>query len=483
MSTVSNSTSNEPKTMRLGDIIDQQMSREKKINAWLRTKCPSTKECFSYAKNIRNLEFYKPAKEAAYDLFKEEISVLEPCHDDQVLFERLVLFASLHFKGLLTAEELEVIEFMEGSREIGQLHINSQNAKSYLRLVKIIDLALIYQSRLSGWRIKSLLRSTDAIRTRILEVCSPFMTTAEAYTKTVSADKVTSWDYLQRPNSWTASRNGHQAKWLANECSKAIGLAKRFNDPCPIMIVTQGNTAAGKSTAITQEIEPMLKDNGSTDGILNPDSCKMHVKHTGNLKGVPLTNQQVHFEGYSVFENYHQELAAKDMICVVDKRFGLTLDKNQKPISCIDLDVPLRTSLIRNLLRNPFGKDPCVVLEAVTSGFMQIRCYRAKMMETLRTEPQIKKYKLYHTDEYGKKQLVAKKENGVFEILSQVGFKECMRIPSTEEIEKVAKQEITPEFVDSVVGKDIPVEQKPMLERWLGFTLEEALKRRVNGSL
>ncbi len=46
----------------------------------------------------------------------------------------------------------------------------------------------------------------------------------------------------------------------------------------------------------------------------------------------------------------------------------------------IDLEVPLLTSLLRVLVRNPFGKEPCVELSAILDGYKKIREDRLRLI-------------------------------------------------------------------------------------------------------
>ena len=71
----------------------------------------------------------------------------------------------------------------------------------FLRIVKLFDLAqfwVLNQSQLK-FQFK---RSSYEIRTKILELCSPLMSTTEAYTMTLDPNKMKDPIYLQRPENW-----------------------------------------------------------------------------------------------------------------------------------------------------------------------------------------------------------------------------------------------------------------------------------------
>lgn len=313
--------------------------------------------------------------------------------------------------------------------------------------------------------------STYELRTRILQLCSPEMDTREAYT--TSDLKV-----------WVPERIGLWANIIAYLYTHVRALSARLNGSCQQVLGVRGSTGAGKTHFLTEYLS------NDSAGVLSPDTIKACLKR---LTLTPLTNSQVYEEGTALFALFQQAITTEAL------RYKIVIDT--RLITCayaewslveaakrrngtaylVDLDVPLEISILRVLCRDPYGKEPCPPLSAIVQGFLQLRAYRAGIIQIAKG-PHISKYELFFTDELGKRTLVAEKRESVFKVLDDVLFAESQRIPSEGETRRILKKLITSELIESSVQKRVVTEiQKKMLEKWGGKTLAHALSIHVKG--
>lgn len=390
------------------------------------------------------------------------------------------LFAIKYFKNLINGREQQLIQYLEGSISIDDLGITPENGADFLRATKLTELMIGWQNRISAKSVK-FKRSTFAIRTRILELCSPQMTSSEAFTKTLNRSKMHEKAYLMNPRNWVPERMGLYAKLIANQYILTRALSARLNNKLPVMVALKGNTGAGKTTMLKHIVGP----EESRSGILNLDLLKPALR-----QGINLLSKQIHEEASALFANLARQLFIEtvNLSLIVDARLD-TMESFDtylvRPFGArkgtariVDIDVPLKTSIIRVLVRHRFGPDPCVPLRAIIDGFVQTRQSRQKMIEQIKTSKQIDHYQLHHWDKDGHRTLVAEKTKEAFKIFSENAYTECVRVPMTDEITNTITQLITQTYIDDAIVRSIiyPA-QKKQLESWLGLTLFQAMEQ------
>ena len=233
--------------------------------------------------------------------------------------------------------------------------------------------------------------SSYELRTAILEFCSPFMTTSEAYTKTLDSRKFKDRNFLKNSSNWVPERTAFQAKIVANQLVLAAGLSKRLNHYVPSVWAVRGNTGSGKTTAVKNDplFRQAIDDNGEMSGNLDPDIFKFYLKRKKiSEKNAFLGNSQVHEEGVALFNAFKNGLKkdASNSSAIVEARLSTIEDfelnvlkparKRHGEVLLLDIESPLLTSLNRVLARDPFGKDPCPPVSDIIKGYKESIIYK-----------------------------------------------------------------------------------------------------------
>lgn len=397
---------------------------------------------------------------------EEEISSMSV--DTQNTFDHIKLFFCVYFKSLLEPDELKIINYFEGSISLDEIGLTRENAAAYLRLVKIVDLALIWQTRISRTKIQ-FKNTSEPVRTRILELLSPELPTTVAYTLAVNPKKLNS-DYLKDPLHWIPERIGLYAKSLIpQEYVKLLALSNRIKESIPRVFALRGSTAAGKTTFAAHNITGALDEKGELSGSVNPDQMKLILRTAGNL-----SNMQVHEEVVrGPLSRYKEEiLHQNDKSIILDTRLSSDTDfetgvleaaaaRNGKA-TVIDLDVPLSTSLNRVLKdRDPKGVHP----KAIKEGWVEVRKSRPGIIEWICKNSLVDYYQLIQ-----KGKVVAEKKGDLFEVHSQKGLTESCSLPTAEEIESDYNQ-----IVDEGKWQNIPI-SKALASNAMGASPSTALK-------
>lgn len=398
-------------------------------------------------------------------------------------FDKIKLFFITYFKSLLNDDQLKIIEYMEGTTSLEQIGLTRDNAARYLQLVKIVDLALIWQTRIS--RTKLIFKnSTYEIRTRVLVLLSPEMQTTEAYTLAIDPKKIKNVDYLKNPANWIPERIGfYAASLIPQEYIQMISLSKRLSDKQPRVYALRGNTASGKTTLAKQRFKNALDENGEITGSLNPDTMKYTVK-TKTTSLILLTNKQVHEEVVrGPLSSYKEAILCKPKYSVIlDTRLSTNKDFNTGVVAAakirggkatvIDIDAPLNLSMMRVLTtRTPTGKSPCVPPSSIIEGFKEMRRCRFGIIEQVKNEPVIDRYELIHIDGQGNLHLVAAKTDFVFQVFSETLLERCLRMDNV--------QELVSEVVTIEPWQNIPL-NKALEYHSSGISPQEAKKRKQN---
>lgn len=431
----------------------------------------------------------------------DELSELDGCH-----FSHYKL--CLIFEDLLQGHEKTVMDYLKGHVSLKEIGITPQTAEQFLKLIKLFDLAIAWHNRINNPNNNPheknfdfpkiiLKKSSYKIRRHILKLLSPGIKSCEVYTWTPNNKNFENFNYLKNPKNWLPERNNLFSRLVANCLIHTISLSNRLQNgnTSSTLYAIRGNSGSGKSTTIKNEPELRMicDEQGELAGTLNPDSVKWAIKQQAMFfEKLCLTNKQVHDEGSALFDCYRKEIVKRDLYCILDSRF-IEVDFIEESIieptkqkkgraTLIDLDVPLLTSLNRNLCRSPYGKDPCVPLEGITTGFKKIREERSHLIKKIKEENIIKNYKLYHLDENGTWQLSAQKVENLFTVISQPFFEACLMTISEKSINQQIQQIITQTYIERAIKrKDIFPHQKNCLEKWLGRTVKEAVDEHVQG--
>ncbi len=269
------------------------------------------------------------------------------------------------------------------------------------------------------------------VRRLILQRSGGEITTTEAYTRPMARnlEAPARRALLKRPAQWLSERQGVHDRMIAAEVAKAEALGKRLNEPGTVYAL-RGNTASGKTTTVKSHpsLGPRALDGeGNMTGTINPDPIKAQL---AEREGGAVTNDQVHEEGSVLADKVEEKLLQKpDSTLVYDKRFAAAgdvpklLDKiGGRKLKLIDIDVPLETSAVRVLMREPGGADPLVGWKTVADGFEGVRGGRKALLEGdgksfrgVMGDARVSDYELYVTNAEGKSVLVARKTAGAWQ--------------------------------------------------------------------
>lgn len=389
--------------------------------------------------------------------------------DERNLFDRIKLFFITNFKSLLQPDQLKIIGYLEGTISLDEIGLTRENAATQLRLVKILDLALLWQTRISRSRIVHQ-QSTYEIRTRILELLSPEIQTTEAYTLTLDPQKIRNRDYLKEASHWMPERiRFYCTTLIPQEYIRMIALSQRLKDPHPRVYALRGGTASGKTTVAIQLFGRALDEQGELSGCINPDHMKCVVKSKTSFKQI-LTNFQVHEEvARGPLAHYEQAVLSMPKYSImIDKRCSSLEDfmatvihptKSRKGhATVIDLDVPLEESMLRVLTtRDPRGKSACPHPSAIQEAFQEVRSSRSGIIKHIKKGEIVDRYVLFHMDESRHLYLVAEKIGPLFQIYSVKKLKRCL----------TALEE------DKILDKTHQIVE---VQPWKGLSLERALR-------
>lgn len=395
----------------------------------------------------------------------------------------------------LSSIENEVASYFEGRLNLEDLPIDRKTGRAYLQAVKVFDLAVSSLNKNSSnkWAFTG---SSEVIRTKILQVCSPAMTTCEAYTKTLNPKKYKNRTFLADPYNWIPERVGKHQKMIANQTVLAAALSHRLNHFKPSIWLVRANTAAGKSTFLAKDplFHQAEDENGERPGILNVDLFKYGMKRLHPLGEAFLVNTQVHEEGAALFSVFKSGLL-KDAVnssLLMEGRFSapeefesvilnFSASRNGE-VLLLDIEAPLISSLNRVLVRDPFGIDPCPTLADIIKGYKESISYRKRFLEMVRKKTQIKYFKLYHKDPAGLQRLVVEKVDDKFQVYSPELLNVCCKVPDSMEIDRLLNEPITAQYVEEALLRgDIAAESRPLLACWQGVSIGKAVELHALG--
>ncbi|MCP3097368.1 hypothetical protein LZ198_00620 [Myxococcus sp. K15C18031901] len=362
--------------------------------------------------------------------------------------------------------------------------VTPENARDVLALVKQSDQGT---GDVSG---------SYGVRQAILERSGGKVGTFEAFTIGEPPKDDTLWTWLDNASNWLPERRELQQKLFSSELQKAETLSSRL-EPNTVYAL-RGNTAAGKTTAVKNDPHlksKVLDEHGELSGALNPDPIKAEI---AKAHGGRISTSQAHIEGAIISQRVEDEMLSRPGSSVVyDKRFAGESDiprmlkaVGDRDVKIVDLEVPLETSSVRVLMRNPGTPDPLVPFGAVEGGFKGVRHNRASLLlgrpgefEGVIENEKITDYKLLVTDERGKQVLVAEKRDGKWfapdtEEKRALFNRAVFETPAAE-AERVKNTVIDEAFIERQVGAisnpDFASKVGARLTEYKGRTLGEAL--------
>ncbi|MBA2727824.1 MAG: hypothetical protein H0U49_06605 [Parachlamydiaceae bacterium] len=441
--------------------------------------------------------------------FFGHIPSFTPIHSQQEILslenlemkQKLIIYLKNNSAIQLNLEEKLVFDYLFGSIQIDEMPITKKNARANLNIIKIIDQAIAEHNRQSPSKCV-FKNSSFELRTHILKICSPLMTTAEAYTKTLDPSKFKERNYLSNTANWIPEFIGHHARITAIQIIKSMALSKQLNHYVPTIWAVRGNTASGKSTAIENDpcFSAAFNDNNNSLGSLTPDFAKQFLRKEIFTQKTPLGENQsflVSNQTHNSESALHKVLMqgiyheATNGSILIEGRFS-TIEEfkdtvlnpakaRNGEVLLLDLQCPLMTSLYRVLARDPFTHQ-CPPLLEIVKGYKESIIYRKKLIEIVRDEPCIKYYKLYCSNISGQNQLVMEKQDGRLIIHSQILLDECCRLPSDDMINQVLDQQITDYEIDKAIERlDVPKSSRIKISQWKGISLAKALEMHVLG--
>lgn len=373
---------------------------------------------------------------------------------------------------------------LSGLKEAPYLNLNPETNLEVLKLVKMCEMAMIISNCMRFKKI-NFERGSYELKEQIMQQNQ--IPSYKVFLKTLNEKKIADINHLMDPYNWDPKRRGIHTNLFLNGIISANALSARIKRPENQKLVTyRGNTASGKSFFM-----------GDFEGILNVDTIKYFLK-----KWSGVNNSQVYDEGkFAIFEHLFKQVAnfkvphftingQNDGLDINLEHLDYILDgrlikaeliktslvdpaklRNYKVV-LHDLDVPLITTFNRVLKRDPKGKDPIATIEAMTSGFKEIRQHRFKVIEYAENEDVIEEYNLYSA---GKK-VAAKTAAGEIEILDP-DYLDCFKIPSDKEINDVLDQPIDGTYIrNAILRGDIKEDETAFLEYWQGKTVRFALE-------
>lgn len=402
----------------------------------------------------------------------------------RILFDNIVLYLKNYLKGLLKHDELTVINYLEGTISLDEIGITRENAAHYLNIAKTIDLALIYQSDISGVKL-TFKNSTYPIRSKILELLTPEIQTIEVYTLTLLHKKLSNSDYLNKPLNWHPERLTTNSKLISSPNELSIDtspsrLSKKYK-----IYTLRGSTASGKTTIAKKILEKAAIKQRITHRF-DPDLIKEALKNSENL-----TNRQVHEELKGPLSRFKFDVLKLPHNVVIDmgiyscedfERNILDVSEDRK-IKVFDIDTSLLTIFKRVFSsRDPKGSAPFVHPKDIIKNFTEIKQGRLGIINRVKQEASVTHYLLLHTDDDGVEHRVAEKKGSIFKIFSETLFKVCITPPSNEEIDQLNQIIVAQEFIENVAkgtsSSDLAIER---MMPWQGFPLRKAMEFKSMG--
>lgn len=442
-----------------------------------------------WAENLKPSQFYGKAQRP----FRKRTPIEDTVPDNyQTTMKRISAFLKQgdYDTDSLPLPEKMILNALLGRVQVHEIPLTADRVRFYLTHIKIIDLAIRQYQRQEKSKVPVVLHASYDLRSKILEVGSPDITTKEVYTWTLDPRKMKDRLFLSDPNNWIPERTARHLKSIANQTILAAALSRRLNYGKPAMWAIRANTAAGKSKFIRENgrFQQAANEFGCVTGVLNPDLIKDELKRKEPTdRQNTLLNHQVHEEGAALFKAFseglnthaiHASLLIEGRLSTIEELENQVLRPAEKwngEVVLLDIETPLITSIYRVLMRDPLT-DQCPSLLDVIKGYKESILYRKKLLEIIQKSPLFPYYALYFQDHRGNRYLVAEKQYNRFTIWSQRLLNATCEALSDREIQAQMQQVISTESIEQAIKqREVPEDCRGQLERWKGFTMAEAV--------
>jgi hypothetical protein len=310
----------------------------------------------------------------------------------------------------------------------------------------------------------------------------------------VPKDPNAKWAFKDKPENWSADRQALHDKLIEKAKLDAQKFADAMQGGEPTLFAMRGNTAAGKTRAVSGSVPqlagPMAATKNAPYRAVNPDAFKPDL-----MAATPggATSSQVHAESSMLATRLEGELMGlktsdgKELGSVlVDKRLAnlsdvqhyakLAKDSGRKFV-LYDVDAPLEVSLAGVLERQPGGSDPLPGFEVVAKGFEAVRGNRRGVIDAFTKDASFGEYTLYGTKANGDRVPVADVKNGALTIHDPVMFADVVAGPG-EIANVLATKRISEEGITELTaGLDASRARMVgnLLRRYIGWTWKSAL--------
>jgi hypothetical protein len=310
----------------------------------------------------------------------------------------------------------------------------------------------------------------------------------------IPTDPDARWNWKNDPNHWTPERRRLHTDLIAKAKAQAQQFADAVQSGSPTIFAMRGNTAAGKTRAVSSSVPelagPMKQTKDLPHRSVNPDNFKMDLIAAS---GGSLTSAQVHWESSMLAERLEQELlgmktsdGTEQASMLIDKRlasagevqhYAQMAKDSGREFVLYDVDAPLEASLAGVLERIPGGADPLPPFDIVASGFSSVRSNRTKVLDMFLADPKLGTYEMYGTRATGERVPAAVVRNGVLEVKDPELFQQLMAGPE-DTAQVLAATRITEEQITEITANlDASRAEKVgnLLRKYLGFTWKAAL--------
>ncbi|HEY4178424.1 MAG TPA: hypothetical protein VGM90_16370 [Kofleriaceae bacterium] len=295
------------------------------------------------------------------------------------------------------------------------------------------------------------------------------------------------WAYLDAPAHWQPERAALHVQLLAKARAQAAAFAEQFVGKEPTLYAMRGNTAAGKTRAVSGNVPELAAPMQATKALphrsINPDNFKADL-----IAATPgATSSDVHSESSMLCGRLEQEvlsMRAADghaATMLIDKRLATVADVQSyaalakasgRRFVMFDVDAPLADSLVGVLDRVPGGSDPLPPFEVVDLGYQAIRGEREEVGNLFKA-PGFGTYHLYGTRPNGIRVEIMTIADG--HTLVQDGDLYHQALSPTEAL---ATTRITADAIDSLTSQLSPeraAKIRSVLSRYEGWTWKSAL--------
>ena len=303
------------------------------------------------------------------------------------------------------------------------------------------------------------------------------------------------WEYIGNETNWKPERRALHESWIAKAKAEAQQFADAMEKANPNAEATvycmRGNTAAGKTRAVTGNVPEMQAPMAATKDLrhraVNPDNFKLEIY--GADPGV--TSTQAHLESSMLATRLQKELSGlktstgKSASILIDKRLAtkgevaeyINFAKTSgRKIVLYDVDAPLEASLVGVLERAPGGNDPLPPFDVVAGGFTSVRNDRVDVINLFK-QPDVGTYVLYGTRADGARVETASVTGGALAVRDPDLFAQATR-SADNAAEVIGSRRINDATINEI-AKGLPPDRAskivPMLRKYEGWTWREAL--------